>query len=232
MPPGGLGWDPSPVFMPVTTHSFSIHCYRNMLATDFAAYGLPRSLRKPRVASSFETLAQRQLPALGPTSSQLTCESDCLRMCLTERLPSLAPSLSLPLALSGCRQFRNTAGLLELSYGPQHLAHQNGGGRVLGEKIGCGCRNDRDAKTLEHVIAGELHGEVAGEPIWRLYKDCLSQPTCALDTGFTSPIQSVGATRPSPLHAPTASPHAQTQARIAPAATPFKPNPARGPARK
>ena len=44
MPPGGLGWDPSPVFMPVTTHFFSIHCYRNMLATDFAAYGLPRSL--------------------------------------------------------------------------------------------------------------------------------------------------------------------------------------------
>ena len=27
--------------------AFSIHCYRNMLATDFAAYGLPSSLRKP-----------------------------------------------------------------------------------------------------------------------------------------------------------------------------------------
>jgi hypothetical protein len=30
--------------------AFSIHCYRIMLATDFAAYGLPSSLRKPRAA--------------------------------------------------------------------------------------------------------------------------------------------------------------------------------------
>src|SRR6478672_12219734 len=36
-----------------------------MLATDFAAYGLPRSFRKPRAASSFDTPRNDSCPPLG-----------------------------------------------------------------------------------------------------------------------------------------------------------------------
>jgi hypothetical protein len=32
--------------------AFSIHCYRSMLATDFAAYGFPSPLRKPQASAS------------------------------------------------------------------------------------------------------------------------------------------------------------------------------------
>ena len=53
------------MFMPVDKSAFSIHCYRSMLATDFAAYGLPSSLRKPRAASSFDTLRNDRCPPLG-----------------------------------------------------------------------------------------------------------------------------------------------------------------------
>jgi hypothetical protein len=45
--------------------AFSIHCYRSMLATDFAAYGLPSSLKKPRAASSFDTSRNDSCPPLG-----------------------------------------------------------------------------------------------------------------------------------------------------------------------
>ena len=95
MPPGGLGWDPSPVFMPVTTHSFSIHCYRNMLATDFAAYGLPRSLRKPRVASSFETSRNDNCPPLGRRLRSLRARATASG-CVSRSgfLPSHRPSRS------------------------------------------------------------------------------------------------------------------------------------------
>jgi hypothetical protein len=45
-------------------------------------------------------------------------EGDNLGPCLTERLASLAPALSLTLTLASCGEFRNGAGLLELSDGP------------------------------------------------------------------------------------------------------------------
>jgi hypothetical protein len=70
------------------------------------------------------------------------------------------------------------AALSALSDGPQHLAHQNSGGRVLGEEVGCRCRNDRDAETPEHVVASELHSEVASEPIGRFNDDGLCAVRC------------------------------------------------------
>jgi len=42
----------------------SVFSIRSVLATDFAAYGLPRSLKKPRAASSFETSRNDSYPAL------------------------------------------------------------------------------------------------------------------------------------------------------------------------
>jgi hypothetical protein len=49
---------------------------------------------------------------------------------------------------------------------------------VSSVKFGCGCRNDRDAETLEHVMSGELHGEVTGETIGRLNDDRLCLVRC------------------------------------------------------
>jgi hypothetical protein len=58
------------------------------------------------------------------------------------------------------------------------LAHQNSGGRVLGEEVGCRCRDDRDAETPEHVVASELDGKVTGKPIGRLHDDGLCAIRC------------------------------------------------------
>jgi hypothetical protein len=44
---------------------------------------------------------------------------------------------------------------------------------VLGEEVGSRCRDYGDAQLLEHVMSGQLHGEVAGEAIRRLNEDCL-----------------------------------------------------------
>ena len=55
--------------------------------------------------------------------AQLTSEGDNLRSRLAQRLPSLASSLTLTLALPSCCQLRNDAGLLKLSDSAEHLAY-------------------------------------------------------------------------------------------------------------
>ena len=54
---------------------------------------------------------------------------------------------------------------------PSTWRTKNRRGRVLGEEVRSRCRNDRDAESPQHVMASELHGQVAGEPIGRLYDD-------------------------------------------------------------
>jgi hypothetical protein len=47
-------------------------------------------------------------------------------------------------------------------------------------EVGSRCRDDRDTETLEHVMPGELHGEVTCEPIGRLHNDRLCAVGCQL----------------------------------------------------
>jgi hypothetical protein len=74
---------------------FSTHCYRSMLATDFAAYGLSSSLRKPRAASSFETSRNDSCPALGRRLRSLRARATTSGLVsLRAFLPSHRPSRS------------------------------------------------------------------------------------------------------------------------------------------
>ena len=75
--------------------AFSIHCYRSMLATDFAAYGLPSSLRKPRAASSFDTPRNDSCPPLGRRRRRLRARATTSGLVsLRGFLPSHRPSRS------------------------------------------------------------------------------------------------------------------------------------------
>ena len=89
-----------------------------MLATDFAAKGLPRSFRKLRAVSSLDTARQRQLAPFGTLAAQPTGDGDNLGLRLAMGLPSLATPLALTLPLTSRCKFRNATSLLELSYGP------------------------------------------------------------------------------------------------------------------
>src|SRR5262245_3329238 len=94
------------------------------------------------------------LPAsLNPLTARV--RSRCLRL-------NGPRSLALTLALASCCEFGNRACLLELSDGSKHLPHQNGGRSFLREEVRRGCGNDGDAQIFEHVMSGELHGEIAG----------------------------------------------------------------------
>jgi hypothetical protein len=76
-------------------------------------------------------------------------------------------ALALP---SGCK-LGDEPSLLELRDGPQDLANQNGGRGVLKEERRGGCGNEGNPLRLQHVVAGELHHEIAGEPIGALDND-------------------------------------------------------------
>ena len=119
MPPGGLGMGPITGVYAGDKSAFSIHRYRNMLATDFAAYGLPSSLRKPRAASSFDTPRNDSCPPLGRRLRSLRARATTSGLVsLSGFLPSHRPTHS-RLRFRAAASFATTAGLLELSYGPQ-----------------------------------------------------------------------------------------------------------------
>src|SRR5262249_58227099 len=102
---------------------------------------------------------------------KLTGKSNNLRSGVSERSSSLAPSLTLPLALASCCEFRNSTRLLELSDGSKHLPHQNGGRGFLREKNWSGRGNDREPESLEHIVTGELGREGTSEAGGRFHAD-------------------------------------------------------------
>src|SRR6476660_4631015 len=53
------------------------------------------------------------------------------------------------------------------------------------KKSGADAGMDRDAESLKHVMASELHGEVTGEPIGRLHNDGFCAVGC-------QPLQHLG----------------------------------------
>src|SRR5262249_52395996 len=75
------------------------------------------------------------------------------------------------LAIPGGLKLGDQARLLELRDGTQHLAHEDGSRRVLKEKIGGGCRDEVDPESLQHVMSGELHGQITGEAVGALNQD-------------------------------------------------------------
>ena len=82
-----------------------------------------------------------------------------------DRLPALdAPAGHLTLAVACDPELADELRLLELRDGPEYLADQNCGRRVLAEVVGAVRRHKLDAHIPEKSVPGKLDHQVAGEP--------------------------------------------------------------------
>ena len=85
------------------------------------------------------------------------------------------PALALPgrnaLPLPSSRQLSDKSGLLELRDGPQDLKDQNSSRCVLKEECWRRRGNKGNPLRLQHVVAGELDDEIAGEAVRALDND-------------------------------------------------------------
>jgi hypothetical protein len=54
---------------------------------------------------------------------------------------------------------------------PENFADQDGGRRILEKVVRSRCGDEVDPQPLQHVVAGELHGEITSEAVGRLHDD-------------------------------------------------------------
>jgi hypothetical protein len=84
-----------------------------------------------------------------------------------EQRPSLRPVVAAA-APASCN--------LELRDGAEHLAHQNSGGLVLREKVWRRRWDEVDPQPFEHVVTGELDGQVARKLVGALSQYLAGDP--------------------------------------------------------
>ena len=111
------------------------------------------------------------LACLGIAPAQALHQGDQLRLHLQVRPAALAFAIPSPLAIPSGLQLGDQARLLELGDGAEHLADQNGGRRVLSEKVRGRRRDEVDPQPFQHVVAGELDGQVTSKAIRALDDD-------------------------------------------------------------
>jgi hypothetical protein len=71
----------------------------------------------------------------------------------------------------GRLELGDRGGLVELGCGTKHLADQDRGRRIFGEKVQCRRRNQRYPELSQMVVSGQLHRQIAAETARTLYND-------------------------------------------------------------
>ena len=74
-------------------------------------------------------------------------------------------------AITGRLQLGDRGGLVELGYGTKHLANQDRGRRVFGEKVRRRRRNQCYPELSQMVMSGQLHRQITGETVRTFYND-------------------------------------------------------------